>query len=391
MGTMTIKGKTMRSVDVDWNEFYYTNCPLISCSNVDQELRWVQEELKKIGVTYRYLRSTRDNDWYPHYVHNLDNLIRVGGAFPAIHVQADIRRTRLIGLTHVYEGGCMVVRARDPIYRMQDLKGKRIGISKSMNVIKNDWWRVQEDQGIELMLKVNGMTRDDVEFVDFPYPDDWYDKPEMLIPIENPSELWLKRDIKNDMGFRPLEIPLIEGKVDAIYTQSKVFQHLQEATGKVKMIEDLSRYPDWTMQGANVPATFTVSDAACEKHPEIIVAILKAMIKVGRWANEHKHAAAVILNKGTYYLDAEDTYRGIQHVDMVPNLSPQNLAATEVNKDFMLSHGYIENDFDIQQWAAPEFLAKAAAELTEEEWKLRSMAKLPQAKTLEESMKARLG
>jgi hypothetical protein len=28
MGTMTIKGKTMRSVDVDWNEFYYTGLSL---------------------------------------------------------------------------------------------------------------------------------------------------------------------------------------------------------------------------------------------------------------------------------------------------------------------------------------------------------------------------
>jgi ABC-type nitrate/sulfonate/bicarbonate transport system substrate-binding protein len=391
MATMTIKGKTMRSVDVDWKEFYYTNCPLISASNVDQEIGWVREELKKIGVTYRYLRSVRENDWYPHYVHNLDNLIRVGGAFPAIHVQADIRRTRLIGLTHVYEGGCMLVRARDPIYRMQDLKGKKIGISKSLNVIKNDWWRVQEEQGIELMLRVNGMTKNDVQMVDFSYPDDWYDKPEMLTPIENPSELWLKRDVKHDMGFRPLELPLIEGKIDAIYTQSKVFQHLQEATGKVKAIEDLSRYPDWTLQGANVPATYTVSDVVCEKHPEIVIAILKAMIKVGRWANDHKHAAAVILNKGTYYLDAEDTYRGIQHVDMVPNLSLQNLAATEVNKDFMLTHGYIENDFDVQKWAAPEFLEKAAAELAEEEWKLRSAAKLPKATSLEQAMNARLG
>lgn len=391
MATMTIKGKTMRSVDVDWNEFYYTNCPLISASNVDQELGWVKEELKKIGVEYRYLRSTRENDWYPHYVHNLDNLIRVGGAFPAIHVQADIRRTRLVGLTHVYEGGCLLVRARDPIYRMQDLKGKRIGISKSMNVIKNDWWRVQEEQGIELMLKMNGMTRDDVELVDFPYPDDWYDKPEMLTPINNPSELWYKRDVKHDMGFRPLEPALLAGKIDAIYTQSKVFQHLQEATGKVKAIEDLSRYPDWTLQGANVPATFTVSDVVCEKHPEVVVAIMKGMIKVGRWANEHKHAAAVILNKGTYYLDAEDTFLGIQNVDMVPNLSLQNLAATEVNKDFMLSHGYIEHDFDVHAWAAPEFLEKAAAELLEEEWKKRSMAKLPEARPLEEAMTLRLG
>ncbi len=118
-----------------------------------------------------------------------------------------------------------------------------------------------------------------------------------------------------------------------------------------------------------MPATFTVSDVVCEKHPEVVIAIMKGMIKAGRWANEHKHAAAVILNKGTYYFDVEDTYRGIKDVDMVPNLSPQNLASTEINKDFMLSHGYIKNDFDVQAWAAPEFFEKAAQELVEEEWK----------------------
>jgi len=391
MATMTIKGKQLRSVDVDWKEFYYTNCALISPSNVDQEIGWVKEELKKIGIAYKYLRSTVENDWYPHYVHNLDNLMRYGGCFPAIHTQADIRRTKLIGTTHVYEGGCMLVRARDKIYRMTDLKGKRIGLSKSLNVIKNDWWRVQEEQGIELMLHMNGMTRDDVEIVDFPYPDDWYDKPEMLTPMENPSELWLKRDIKHDLGYRPLEMPLLEGKIDAIYTQSKVFQHLQEQTSKVKAIENLAHYPDWTLQGANVPATMTVSDIACEEHPEIIVAMMKAMIKVGRWSNEHKHAAAVILNKGTYYLDAEDTYNGIKHVDMVPTLSPYNLEALQINKDFMLSHGYIENDFDVFEWAAPEFLEKAAAELAQEEWELRKTSRVPSATTLEEAMTARLG
>ncbi len=34
---------------------------------------------------------------------------------------------------------------------------------------------------------------------------------------------------------------------------------------------------------------------------------------------------------------------------MVPNLSPQNLAAIEIGKDFMLSHGYIKNDFDVHE------------------------------------------
>jgi ABC-type nitrate/sulfonate/bicarbonate transport system substrate-binding protein len=391
MATMTIKGKTMRSVDVDWNEFYYTNCPLVSPSNVDQEIGWVKEEFKKIGITYRFLRSTTENDWYPHYVHNLDNLMRYGGCFPAIHVQADVRRTRLIGTTHVYEGGCMLVRARDPIYRMKDLKGKKIGLTRSLNIIKNDWWRVQEEQGIELMLMLNNMTREDVEIVDFPYPDDWYDKPEMLTPMENPSELWLKRDHKHDLAFRPLETALLNGVVDAIYTQTGPFQHIQEQTGKIKAIENLANYPDWTLQGANVPATCTVSDVACEEHPELVVALLKGLIKVGRWANEHKHAAAAILDKQTYYLDVEDTYRNILNVDLVPSLSPYNLEALQINKNFMLSHGYIENDFDVFEWAAPEFLEKAATELLEEEWQKRSMARLPQATTLEEAMTARLG
>ena len=164
-------------------------------------------------------------------------------------MHADIRRTRLLGATQVYEGG-----AHDgprPGRHLQDdrLKGKKIGLTKSLNTIKNDWWRVQEEAGIELMLRMNEMTRDDVEIVEFPYPDDWYDKPEMLqVRMNNPSELWLRRDHKHDLAFRPLETSLENGTVDAIYTQSKVFQHLQEDTGKFKAIEDLSRYPDWTLQ-----------------------------------------------------------------------------------------------------------------------------------------------
>ena len=115
-----------------------------------------------------------------------------------------------------------------------------------------------------------------------------------------------------------------------------------------------------------------------EEHPELVVAFMKGMIKVGRWSNEHKHAAAAILNKQTYYLDVEDTYRGIKDVDMVPNLSLLNLAAVELGKNFMFKKGYIKNDFDVHQWAAPEFLEKASRELLEEEWKRVTTSKLPQ-------------
>jgi ABC-type nitrate/sulfonate/bicarbonate transport system substrate-binding protein len=114
------------------------------------------------------------------------------------------------------------------------------------------------------------------------------------------------------------------------------------------------------------------------------------MIKVGRWANEHKRAAAVLLNRQTFYKDAEDTYQGIKHVDMVPSLSAQNLQCIEIGKDFMLSHGYIQRDFDVAKWAAPQFLEQAAAEVLKEEWERRSWSKLPAGGGLE-AMGTRLG
>lgn len=36
-------------------------------------------------------------------------------------------------------------------------------------------------------------------------------------------------------------------------------------------------------------------------------------------------------------------------------LSSRNVAAVEIGKDFILSQGYIRNDFDVKNWTAPEF------------------------------------
>ena len=157
-----VSGTTTSRVPLDWKQVWYTKCPMVSANNIDQELGWCREEFKKIGVEYDFMRHAPENDWYPHYIHNLDNLIRFGGLYPPIAVHADVSKTVLLGATNVYEGGCMVVRADDKIFRMKDLKGKKIGLSKSLNTIKNDWWRIQEHMGILNMLMLNDMTMDDI-------------------------------------------------------------------------------------------------------------------------------------------------------------------------------------------------------------------------------------
>ena len=42
----------------------------------------------------------------------------------------------------------------------------------------------------------------------------------------------------------------------------------------------------------------------------------------------------------------------------------------------MLSHGYIKNDFDVHQWAAPEFAEEAVKQLVEEKWEKVKVEKL---------------
>jgi hypothetical protein len=108
--TVTEMQRVSSTVPLSWDEVYFTNCPMVSANNVDQELGWTREEFKKIGVEYAYFRSRPENNWHPHYIHNLDNLIRFGGLYPPIHVNADLRRTRLLGATQVWEGGAMLVR-----------------------------------------------------------------------------------------------------------------------------------------------------------------------------------------------------------------------------------------------------------------------------------------
>ena len=204
-----VAGKTLTSVDLGLERGVLHELPADLRRQRGPGTGLDEGRVQEARCEVQFLRAVRENDWYPHYVHNLDNLIRFGGLFPPVHVMADIRRTRLLGVTHApREGGVMMVRARDDIYRMADLKGKKIGLSKSHEPVKNDWWRIQEHQGIELMLRINGMTCADVTIVEFPYADDWYDNPAMMGPMENASELWLKRNHKYDLAFRPLETAL---------------------------------------------------------------------------------------------------------------------------------------------------------------------------------------
>jgi ABC-type nitrate/sulfonate/bicarbonate transport system substrate-binding protein len=339
-------------------EVFYTICPVFNAANVAVELGWLDEEFKRVSAKAVYLRSLPDNQgWIPHYTHSLPNLFRDGGAIPTIQAKADLTDTTLIGLTGTQTGGQIVVRAQADLWRVADLKGRKLGLYRSLNRAKIDFVRATAERGILTALALSGLKRADVEIVDLDDADD-----HRFEPATKPSELWSQSSGRRLAAGGTEVQALREGRIDALYSHAGRSQVLVQ-TGEFKVIEDLSRHADWTLQVANGPITAAVNTGIAEQHPEVVVAYLRAAIRAGRWINANREAAAAILHRVTFHPTVADTARAIAGFDFVPNLSPQNLAGVEIEKNFLRDHGYLQKDFDVKQWADTRYLDQARGEL----------------------------
>lgn len=341
-----------KTVQVGTREAYYTICPTFVASNVAQELGWIEEEFRKVGAKLSYLRSLPVEQGYlPHFGHQLDHLFRDGGNIPSIWAKADVTDTTLIGLTAGHHGGQILVRTDSGISSVADLKGRKFGISRSLNGKKVDWWRATSEQGILAALRLAGLKRTDIALVDVTHEDRGFGN------ASRPSDLWSQRR-REELVYTPEVKALKDGEVDAVYTSHGRGQAL-ERTGVFKVIEDLSRYPDWTLQVANSPYALTVNTDFARQNRDIVVAFLRASVRAARWINENRQAAAAILNRVTYHQTVADTAAAIANTDFLPALSPQNLAGIDIQKKFLFDHGYIKRDFDSRKWADSSYLEEA--------------------------------
>lgn len=359
--TIIAENPHLTAADAALTEAYYTICPVLVASNVAAEFGWLEEEFKRVGAKPTYLRSLADNaGWLPHYRHSLNPLFRDGGAIPTIWAKADLTDTTLIATTPTQSGGQIVVRADAALYRIEDLRGKRIALTKSVNPERIDFSRAASEFGIHLALKLGGLTEADVEFVDLTQAADV----PALKPSQKPVELWSQLKAHGRDHADPEVQALRDRRVDAIHSSLARSLKLVES-GEFKIILDLSAQPDWTLQIANGPYTNAVNTDFAKAHPEVVVAFLRASIRAGRWINANRQAAAEIFPRVTFFPNAQVAARAIAQHDFVPTLASKNLRGLEIKKDFLRSRGYIQNDFDVRQWADDSYLAQALASLKE--------------------------
>ena len=338
---------------------YYTICPVLVASNIAVEFGWLDEEFKRVGASATYLRSLAGNaGWLPHYRHSLNPLFRDGGAIPTIWAKADLTDTTLIATTATQSGGQIVVRADADLYRIDDLRGKRIGLSISANPERIDFSRAAAHFGLHQALKLGGLNLADVEIVNIAQAADT----PALTPAARPVELWRQLKAAGREHGDPEADALRDGRIDAIHSSLARTRKLVDS-GQFKVILDLSTQPDWTLQIANGPYTNAVNTDFAQAHPEVIIAFLRASIRAGRWINAHRAAAAEIFPRVTFLPNARIAAQAIGERDFVPALSAQNLKGIEIKKNFLLAQGYIENDFEVKRWADDSYLKEALKSL----------------------------
>jgi ABC-type nitrate/sulfonate/bicarbonate transport system substrate-binding protein len=334
---------------------YYTICPVLVASNIAVEFGWLDEEFKRVGASATYLRSLAGNaGWLPHYRHSLNPLFRDGGAIPTIWAKADLTNTTLIATTATQSGGQIVVRADSELYSIDDLRGKRIGLTISANPERIDFSRAAAHFGLHQALKLGGLNLADVEIVNIAQAADT----PALAPAARPVELWSQLKAAGREHGDPEVDALRDGRIDAIHSSLARTRKLVDS-GEFKVILDLSTLPDWTLQIANGPYTNAVNTDFAQAHPEVIIAFLRASIRAGRWINAHRAAAAEIFPRVTFLPNARIAAQAIGERDFVPALSAQNLKGIEIKKNFLLAQGYIENDFEVKQWADDSYLQEA--------------------------------
>jgi ABC-type nitrate/sulfonate/bicarbonate transport system substrate-binding protein len=337
-------------------EAYYTICPLLVASNIAVELGFLDEEFHRVGAWPIYLRSLENNQgWLPHFRHSKERLFRDGGAIPAIWAKADLTDTTLIATTAAQKPGQILVRADGKIRRIADLKGRRIGVSRSQNTNRVDVMHAGAIQGITHSLELSGLTLSEVSIVEFKDDGD----PLALKPAAKPADLWAQLRIRQQNPSKESQA-LAEGLVDAIYIgagQAPTFL----ASGQFTVIEDLDRYPDWTLKNSHGPYTTVVNTQFAKDHPQIVVAFLRASIRAGQWINANRAAAAELFAQVTLHADPGHITKTLNTTDFVPRLSAQNLAALELKKNFLFHQGYLKKDFSIKDWADPSFLEQAHA------------------------------
>ncbi|GAA2878982.1 ABC transporter substrate-binding protein [Streptosporangium fragile] len=328
-------------------KIWFTRCPVPTASGLAYNLGWLDEEFGEVGV----LQDAGPELAEHHFDHRLLGLFREGGNVPALVARSEGARTRLIGLTWIEEWQSILVRPESGVTGAAGLRGARVALPRWAGTRARSFPRAMALHGIKGALSQAGLTVDDVTFVEVDQP-----------------EPGVGRDATGRAHTWPGLRELADGAVDAVYVKGARSAEQAREIGAVVAV-DLDAHPDRRTRVNNgTPRPITVHEDLLTEHPDLVVAFLTRTLRAADWAAGNLEAVRGILAAETRS-GAEGVtaaYRGDFHRNLHPDLSRERLDLLRVQKDFLLLHGFLAADVDVEAWAAYEPLATARARLAAE-------------------------
>ena len=255
----------------------------------------------------------------------------------ALAAKAQGAPTKLIGLTLIDEWQTILVRPDSGITRPEDLKGLRLALPAFIehpipsHVRGSSIARGMSLHGYKGALKIAGLSLDDVQFIEVPSGRGSQD---------GISGLWAGLE------------ELVSGKVDAVYVKGASAVDAAKRIGVVVGI-NLDEYPDISTRVNNgTLRPITVHEELLENHFDLVVRFLYQTLRAADWAKTNLEGVHQILAKETRS-GAEGTstaYSGDFHLHLEPTLTAERLQLFRQQKDFMLTHGLLDRDFDLDAW-----------------------------------------
>lgn len=241
------------------------------------------------------------------------NVIGLTGGIPA-KIVAVLRSS---GLGSNYQIG---VKPNSPIKRIEDLRSKRITVSRGTNPY----------QALILLLEAHGLSESEVTLVNLTGP-------EALVAFQ-------------------------AGSVDAVFGGANFF--LLRDEGKLRLLEDLKLRSSQSMSG------FLASDRFAKNYPVALARVVKVLTKTAHWASQETNREALLQFFSARSLAYKYTAEDFSLTPLIARYNPLiDDSALEAYKGivaFAVKHKLIRkapSDAVIQQWFNPSYQRAALREL----------------------------
>lgn len=324
---------------------WFTRCPVPCATGIAVANGWLDDAFEPLGVRVQSLRNSPDRHIREsHFTHTLENSFRQGGNAPAIYAKSQGEDTVLLGLQWTPQYQAILTLPESGIKTVSDLKGRRLSLPKRVND-KIDFWRAISLQGYEHALSMAQLGLDDVELVDLPVLQSFVDTAS--------GDKHGIASVPQLQRHHTAELTaLLQGRVDAIFAYSVWGLTLRDQFNAVQVI-NLAQTPDPFLQVNNEqPSTLTVSGKLLREHPDVVDRYVAQLVRASHWARNNRNASRIALAQETgtseYWIDEGHSPDITDRLDL--SLDGHLVNALAKRKNFLLQHGFIPQDIDLDRW-----------------------------------------